>query len=87
MLQQYLPFTVLKRNLSTYYKRRTCCTTLRLQQYLPFTVLKLYMMLIDEGRDVGKLQQYLPFTVLKLILFMSIEIILESCNSTYRLRY
>ena len=35
-LQQYLPFTVLKRN-CTFFST----TTILLQQYLPFTVLKL----------------------------------------------
>ena len=35
MLQQYLPFTVLKFN-----AKRACVKAVQLQQYLPFTVLK-----------------------------------------------
>ena len=38
MLQQYLPFTVLKRNLVYLLELLNAC---QLQQYLPFTVLKL----------------------------------------------
>ena len=36
-LQQYLPFTVLKRSI----RASSASNTIRLQQYLPFTVLKL----------------------------------------------
>ena len=62
LLQQYLPFTVLKLVVWHY----TSVLYLTLQQYLPFTVLKLKM-LVDLGiNNIAKLQQYLPFTVLKL---------------------
>ena len=60
MLQQYLPFTVLKRirflNIETEIMRA-------LQQYLPFTVLKLNS--LHDAVTADWLQQYLPFTVLK----------------------
>ena len=62
MLQQYLPFTVLK---------QTCCwmipigSTFELQQYLPFTVLKRINGICCYVNRFCWLQQYLPFTVLK----------------------
>ena len=64
MLQQYLPFTVLKRT-EMYQFVRLLQMLLELQQYLPFTVLK-----PNEGKlaikvNIDELQQYLPFTVLK----------------------
>ena len=61
MLQQYLPFTVLKLNPlghQTFHHYRV------LQQYLPFTVLKPFEHIRDFDHHV-QLQQYLPFTVLK----------------------
>ena len=58
-MQQYLPFTVLKR--IPYYI--PCVLLLGLQQYLPFTVLK--PNLPSFSAIFGWLQQYLPFTVLK----------------------
>ena len=60
VLQQYLPFTVLK--LFTTIKYRF--THFKLQQYLPFTVLKLICHKTKLVNLVA-LQQYLPFTVLK----------------------
>ena len=83
-LQQYLPFTVLKR------KSRLFCVqhTQQLQQYLPFTVLKLKDAEEYMKRGDNKLQQYLPFTVLKRDAVgghLSPDDI--CCNSTYRLRY
>ena len=65
LLQQYLPFTVLK-------PLKTCSAlkwmyVIPLQQYLPFTVLKR----CNERTRLAymdALQQYLPFTVLKLSL-------------------
>ena len=84
MLQQYLPFTVLKPS----YLSRLDATGLKLQQYLPFTVLKpsFYFYSFNFFKA---LQQYLPFTVLKHInSFWHIRTIrLNGCNSTYRLRY
>ena len=63
-LQQYLPFTVLKRiNNSFRRNRNKCCA---LQQYLPFTVLKLQGLQWFRRSQSLELQQYLPFTVLKL---------------------
>ena len=57
-LQQYLPFTVLKR-----YSAERERYTQELQQYLPFTVLKLKPSSCCLNKQ--PLQQYLPFTVLK----------------------
>ena len=60
-LQQYLPFTVLKRKQTSHFY---ILLYIKLQQYLPFTVLKLLN--ISALWDISiKLQQYLPFTVLK----------------------
>ena len=70
-MQQYLPFTVLKRSMPATLIRFVPFAVL--QQYLPFTVLKLAYTQTTEALDhQSKLQQYLPFTVLKhgLILFM-----------------
>ena len=81
MLQQYLPFTVLKHWASNLE------TNLTLQQYLPFTVLKHHLRYF-YGYDLLSLQQYLPFTVLKLksITFLA-NASQDRYNSTYRLRY
>ena len=81
-LQQYLPFTVLKRIIFSSSK-----AALTLQQYLPFTVLKPPFGTTKQ-RETIRLQQYLPFTVLKLVVSSNTEILLVlGCNSTYRLRY
>ena len=82
-LQQYLPFTVLKRaNISSGYT----AWCIRLQQYLPFTVLKQDSNIIVTF--LIALQQYLPFTVLKPhIIRVKFITTYLSCNSTYRLRY
>ncbi len=61
LLQQYLPFTVLKLISSVIYKRSYS----RLQQYLPFTVLKHFIRIFWRRLNSYVLQQYLPFTVLK----------------------
>ena len=61
MLQQYLPFTVLKPIINWNGN-----FILLLQQYLPFTVLKLKIECIMQKDKFPELQQYLPFTVLKL---------------------
>ena len=83
-LQQHLPFTVLKH---TKFLPDTKVMTFSLQQHLPFTVLK--PVYSAPGKMIlFSLQQHLPFTVLKLSEnspFTQDE--LESCNSTYRLRY
>ena len=63
MLQQYLPFTVLKHCTNTNVLRRI---GLSLQQYLPFTVLKQHSISLSTGKSISELQQHLPFTVLKL---------------------
>ena len=62
LLQQYLPFTVLKP-----FKifRRNFKFNALLQQYLPFTVLKPNNVPQSTDKSNSKLQQYLPFTVLK----------------------
>ena len=59
MLQQYLPFTVLKpTNIESVGR------VIQLQQYLPFTVLKRIFCKINSSHDYPpELQQYLPFTV------------------------
>ena len=62
MLQQYLPFTVLKLSMALWY----------LSFHYVATVLTVYgieTLHIIKDRLVGmsKLQQYLPFTVLKLL--------------------
>ena len=62
LLQQYLPFTVLKR---TGVNHHANIATAMLQQYLPFTVLKPYNFTIKPSFVCASLQQYLPFTVLK----------------------
>ena len=62
MLQQHLPFTVLKLLLEFKSKE----AALKLQQHLPFTVLKLIKVVDIKGRETAELQQHLPFTVLKL---------------------
>ena len=82
MLQQYLPFTVLKHWASNLE------TNLTLQQYLPFTVLKHHLRYF-YGYDLLSLQQYLPFTVLKHNRNFDIRkpLRLWCYNSTYRLRY
>ena len=61
MLQQSLPFTVLK--LECFIQH--IMTTFKLQQSLPFTVLKPYNINIANSFYYTKLQQSLPFTVLK----------------------
>ena len=60
MLQQYLPFTVLK----PIYRQCSTTNEKSLQQYLPFTVLKL-VAVSTRKFSFRQLQQYLPFTVLK----------------------
>ena len=62
MLQQYLPFTVLKHIAMEDVRN----AKIELQQYLPFTVLKPCLRYNPLGFHIlHKLQQYLPFTVLK----------------------
>ena len=61
LLQQYLPFTVLK---LWYHSWNHIWIWSRLQQYLPFTVLK-HTYAQSSKCTFVKLQQYLPFTVLK----------------------
>ena len=65
-LQQYLPFTVLKRK---NFALSSISKSWRLQQYLPFTVLKLISPTGLNTIPSWRLQQYLPFTVLKLAHF------------------
>ena len=59
---------------------------LKLQQYLLFTVLKQASEIEDVDILIDVLQQYLPFTVLKLIRWNR-AVMVDRCNSTYRLRY
>ena len=63
MLQQHLPFTVLK--LRRIYIHLIFPSN-TLQQHLPFTVLKLNNSMNTRCHSV-RLQQHLPFTVLKLL--------------------
>ena len=60
LLQQHLPFTVLK----PYSYGGLLLPLVQLQQHLPFTVLKLTSPPLFK-RTEYKLQQHLPFTVLK----------------------
>ena len=85
MLQQYLPFTVLKPKIAT-------AITFFIVEVA--TVLTVYgIETSDELRSLKKsfgstLQQYLPFTVLKPIFFRIVRLeMADCCNSTYRLRY
>ena len=64
VLQQYLPFTVLKLKITINIQRNA---SKWLQQYLPFTVLKLQQIVFNRLFRSIWLQQYLPFTVLKLM--------------------
>ena len=57
-LQQYLPFTVLKRFSITSLRVKS----VTLQQHLSFTVLKQFS-LTSDAKLYARLQQYLPFTV------------------------
>ena len=83
LLQQYLPFTVLKL-LRHLFQRLDVGG---LQQYLPFTVLKHAADQLELS-FARQLQQYLPFTVLKLVRAMASRTDNHrGCNSTYRLRY
>ena len=63
MLQQPLPFTVLKHT----NKNNSVDYDVRLQQPLPFTVLKPSMFPCVMNQIFFQLQQPLPFTVLKLL--------------------
>ena len=85
MLQQYLPFTVLK----LVYRAIILLVLFRLQQYLPFTVLKLI-----ESTPANISSQLIVATVPTVygIETNSAEhkagfVDRISCNSTYRLRY
>ena len=83
MLQQSLPFTVLKP------RRPSPSRALlfnSLQQSLPFTVLKLNKA-SDASLRRTALQQSLPFTVLKLSQIAVVRLAPGRCNSPYRLRY
>ena len=62
MLQQYLPFTVLKQIADRILQHNHLGL---LQQYLPFTVLKQAQGVKYILNNSSALQQYLPFTVLK----------------------
>ena len=69
LLQQCLPFTVLKqRNITSFFVYRYTM----LQQCLPFTVLKLFFANFFQLRFRSRLQQCLPFTVLKLNMLTNI---------------
>ena len=84
VLQQYLPFTVLKQDRAKFFFDSIADW---LQQYLPFTVLKLAKTALDL---------FSPFVATVLTVY-GIETIaspnkinfiaMPRCNSTYRLRY
>ena len=81
-LQQYLPFTVLKRILQIeVVKVKRCNSTYRLRYWNAYTT--------NAKQTPSKLQQYLPFTVLKQMREIQFSYAWDvgSCNSTYRLRY
>ena len=86
MLQQHLPFTVLKHpEIGIIFNSSIAAS---LQQHLPFTVLK-HFLCPDPTPQMRRLQQHLPFTVLKPFnsAFSLSFLTLFCCNSTYRLRY
>ena len=64
LLQQHLPFTVLKLTEAAIIIN---ISLLMLQQHLPFTVLKPDKKLFNLLKACIALQQHLPFTVLKLL--------------------
>ena len=79
LLQQYLPFTVLKLAYNRFCSSHQAGS---LQQYLPFTVLKLAQNCSVPNASLMRffrLQQYLPFTVLKLIKNFSC-VVLSKCE-------
>ena len=83
MLQQYLPFTVLKHkpfaSSTSFFMVATVPTVYGIETLVSRT---LYYNTVEE------LQQYLPFTVLKQAeVRISQEDPRFCCNSTYRLRY
>ena len=84
MLQQCLPFTVLKHMQES---SSWILDIILLQQCLPFTVLKQFAERSAKRFNMSALQQYLPFTVLKRALVVWLNFITISCNSAYRLRY
>ena len=72
LLQQYLPFTVLKH---VNFRKTSEIKVVWLQQYLPFTVLKPSLPSISDLMRSAKLQHCLPFTVLKRIIIIIILIV------------
>ena len=86
MLQQYLPFTVLKlinvaRNKKSHNFVATVLTVYGIETIMQLSAIFSIALMM--------LQQYLPFTVLKLVvrpLYVNVCIDVR-CNSTYRLRY
>ena len=83
MLQQYLPFTVLKLSFIAYQKY----CSLQLQQYLPFTVLKQS----EYGSVIKRYKQVATVLTVYGIETATNEVRSNryrvGCNSTYRLRY
>ena len=81
-LQQYLPFTVLKRSI-------TCCNNFFIRVATVLTVYGIETPVLQINRLLPLLlQQYLPFTVLKhSCVLASPKEYHICCNSTYRLRY
>ena len=81
-LQQYLPFTVLKR--TTFFNEEALIRGL--QQYLPFTVLKL---ILTDASFKSQLIVATVLTVYGIETYRDLynDIRYTSCNSTYRLRY
>ena len=82
MLQQYLPFTVLKPFYFNYIItfELGCNSTYRLRYWnLVFTT--------SAQPKIWRLQQCLPFTVLKLEVSLQFSQVSIGCNSAYRLRY
>ena len=62
LLQQHLPFTVLKPSAES---ASFITASAVLQQHLPFTVLKHKTNVASRDCHIASLQQHLPFTVLK----------------------
>ena len=82
LLQQYLPFTVLKlTNLFSF------CFIFELQQYLPFTVLKLNGYKSIFHSNLISCNSTYRLRYWNVILWRLNKNLFVSCNSTYRLRY
>ena len=84
LLQQHLPFTVLKQTSCFDSRRQNCYVATAPTVYGIETLLHCF---ISNVTTVCVLQQHLPFTVLKPPIIEIMIVSSAGCNSTYRLRY